>query len=119
MHYVVIASLGFLADGLTGSPAGLHGCIGLVIMLVLPLVTSRLELSRGVGAMLIGAAGALFSLLVAAVLVRQTAHGDSGAGPANLLIPGALWGGLLSPILFPLLDRITSAQRMEKSVNLN
>ncbi len=103
---IIVSVLGLLADGLASSPAGAHGLTGLVLLCLLPLLTSRLQLDRGIGAAAFGSVGALVSLLITAVVARETGSSGVAGRMGALFIPHLVTIAIGSPLLFPLFDRL-------------
>lgn len=103
----LITGLGLLADGLSAGPAGAQGLTALVLILLLPLLAARLQLNRGIGAVVFGTVGALVSLLIIAVVSRETGGAEVASRMGALFVPHLLTLAIGSPLLFPVFDRLS------------
>jgi hypothetical protein len=108
--FIIVASLGLFADGLASSPAGTHGLMGMVLLFLLPLLTSRLQLNRGVGAAAFGVVGALISLVMTAVVARETGSAGVASRMGELFIPQLVTLGCGAPLLFPVFDALSKSR---------
>ena len=115
---VIVMILGLVADGLSSGPAGAQGLTALVLVLLLPLLASRLQLNRGFGALVLGGVGALVSLLLTAVVSREMGSADVAARMGELFVPHLLTVALGAPLLFPLFDRLSKGQLQAADVDI-
>lgn len=115
---LIVTSLGLVADGLSSGPAGAQGLTALVLILLLPLLASRLQLRRGFGALVFGIVGALVSLLLNAVVSRETGSAEVAARMGELFVPHLLTLAVGAPLLFPLFDRLSKGQLHAADVDI-
>ena len=115
---LIVVGLGLVADGLSGGPAGAQGFTALVLILLLPLLASRLELKRGFGALMFGVVGALVSLLLMAVLSRETGSAEVASRMGEVFVPHLLTLAIGAPVFFPLLERLSKGQLKAADVDV-
>ena len=79
-------------------------------MLLLTILASRLQLKRGFGALMFGVVGALVSILLMAVISRETGSAKVASRMGELFVPHLLTLAIGAPLLFPLFDRLSRGQ---------
>ena len=116
---LIAASLGLLADGFAGSPAGLHMLHALLLFYLSRGLSSRVLFQGFVGRLLLGLVGGLGSLFLFAVLGKVALpDGQVAVRLTELVVPRIMVVVLFVPIGFPILDRLESlfVRRPERDV---
>ena len=111
-----VATLGILADGMAGSPVGLHVLYGVCLLYISAFVSKQVRLRGSLSHLVNGLLGGLVSLLLMGLLTRLVSGTQTfGERMGDLLIPWLLTTALLSPVLFPFFARLSdlTARRRE------
>jgi cell shape-determining protein MreD len=111
-----VAILGILADGMAGSPVGLHVLYGVSLLYIAAFVSKQVRLGGSLSHLVNGLLGGVVSLLLMGLVTRMVSGAHAfGERMGDLLVPWLLTTALLSPVLFPVFERLSSftARRRE------
>ena len=109
---LVVSALGIVADGMAGSPIGLHVIYLVTLVYIAAFVAKQVRLRGSVGDSLKGLVGGVLALLLMGLVIRfvPSTHVPEGR-MGMLLVPWVTTTTVLCPLLFPFFERLDGLLR--------
>ncbi len=109
---LIISVLGVVADGMAGSPVGLHVVYFVSLVYIATFVAGQVRLRGALGDLVKGLLGGIVALLLMGLVVRLVPSTHIPEGRMGmLLVPWLMTTTILCPLLFPLFESLDGILR--------